>query len=454
MNFQKLLLHQRIITKKGNVLNNQCLNTAARCRMNLNTLGPLAIAFNKPTIEPNREFLDANTGLFEVPELQNPNGFHILKENVLSDCDRLIPKTIDSHDSPGIVSLFDEISDRLCKVADLAEFVRLTHPNKEFSEAAEQTSLELGGYVEMLNTNLGLYEALKNALDAESVRTQMDSVTEYVGRLFLFDFEQSGIHLEEQKRQRAVSLHETILTLGAQFTHGASAPTELPLRLWPWTAKVPFDIVDKKIHVTSPYLDSKDAKLRELVFKSYMKSSHEQNECLEYLLSARYQLARLLGFNSFGDRTLVGTMAGNPDNTINFINDALEMLEKPSRNDIETIQQWKARDEAKSFSEVHMWDVRYYTNHITTETCKLPVALVAEYFSIGSCMEGLDNLFRSLYGTRLSAMQPEQGEVWSPDVKKLAVVHESEGTLGYIYCDFFSRPGKISQDCHFTIRGK
>ncbi|KAK6296016.1 hypothetical protein J4Q44_G00337290 [Coregonus suidteri] len=62
-------------------------------------------------------------------------------------------------------------------------------------------------------------------------------------------------------------------------------------------------------------------------------------------------------------------------------------------------------------------------------------SLYSPYFSLGSCMEGLNSLFTQLYGVTH------------------AVVHETEGLLGYIYCDFFHRVNKPHQDCHFTIRG-
>lgn len=58
-------------------------------------------------------------GLFRVPELSCPAGFQVATETALKNTERLVEKACSS--SPGVqtVQCFDQLSDELCKVADL-----------------------------------------------------------------------------------------------------------------------------------------------------------------------------------------------------------------------------------------------------------------------------------------------------------------------------------------------
>lgn len=57
-----------------------------------------------------------------------------------------------------MVKKLDRLSDMLCGVIDLAEFVRNVHPEEEWSEGANEAYEGLCGYMNELNTNVGLYE--------------------------------------------------------------------------------------------------------------------------------------------------------------------------------------------------------------------------------------------------------------------------------------------------------
>lgn len=72
-----------------------------------------------------------------------------------------------------------------------------------------------------MNTNKTLYDALKNvAVNGDIMPTT--EVDKHIANLFLFDFEQNGIHLSEKHRQDVVELNDTILHLGQHFMAGST----------------------------------------------------------------------------------------------------------------------------------------------------------------------------------------------------------------------------------------
>lgn len=53
------------------------------------------------------------------------------------------------------MQIFDDLSDCLCRVADLAEFVKVGHPQGRYAQAAEHASLAISSLVEKyLKTNI------------------------------------------------------------------------------------------------------------------------------------------------------------------------------------------------------------------------------------------------------------------------------------------------------------
>lgn len=94
------------------------------------------------------ELMGCLQGLFGIPELKSHEGFYLLKENVIEKSDRLIEEAISPDRQRKMVEVFDELSDSLCKVADMAEFVRLAHPVGTYCFAAEDACITVSGVVE------------------------------------------------------------------------------------------------------------------------------------------------------------------------------------------------------------------------------------------------------------------------------------------------------------------
>ena len=160
-----------------------------------------------------------NIGLFEIPQLQDYTGFYLLQQQARAEADELVAEASSPNRCRKLVEVFDELSNCLCRVADMADFVRVAHPDRQFADAAEDACMSISSLVETLNTNTTIYYALKKVL-ADGDRFEMDAVDRRVAELFMFDFEQSGIHLSEEKRNSFVQLNDSILSLSTFFMQG------------------------------------------------------------------------------------------------------------------------------------------------------------------------------------------------------------------------------------------
>uniref|UniRef100_A0A452UNN2 Mitochondrial intermediate peptidase n=1 Tax=Ursus maritimus TaxID=29073 RepID=A0A452UNN2_URSMA len=389
-------------------------------------------------------------GLFGVPELSAPEGFRIAQENALRKADLLVERVCSLPPGPQTVLIFDELSDSLCRVADLADFVKIAHPERAFREAAEEACRSIGTMVEKLNTNVELYQSLQKLLADKKLVDSLDPETRRVAELFMFDFEISGIHLDEEKRKRAVDLNVKILDLSNTFLMGTNFPNKIEKHLLPEHIHRNFVVTGSHVIIDGLHAEAPDDLVREAAYKIFLYPNAGQLKCLEELLSNRDLLAKLVGYSTYSHRALQGTIAKNPGKLVHpAFQDKIGFL---TIKDFEMIRGMKMKLNPQN-SELMPWDPPYYSGVIRAERYNIEPSLYCPFFSLGACMEGLNILFTKLLGITLYAEQPAKGEVWCEDVRKLAVVHESEGLLGYIYCDFFQRADKPHQDCHFTIRG-
>ncbi|ORX65264.1 zincin [Anaeromyces robustus] len=394
-----------------------------------------------------------------------------------------------------IVKRLDRLSDKLCSMIDTFELLRNVHPNPKFINAANEAYEILNNYFGQLNTNFKLYKALKDTIDNELISSKLTEEEKVVAQLLLEDFENSGIHMTPEKRKKFIELQDKIAKLGHKFTLNAYTefnpievenPREilkgLPYRLQNYIIyryfykgkPIPYKeiAIINDLFIAQQILQTvENEEIRKKIYLELNSSSNEQIQILEEMLFLRGDLANLLGFSSYTEMNIKDKMAKNQDNVLNFLKNMSKIYKPLALKEIKELLKLKKKHETKPQSifkktEFYPWDYQYYTNIHKNENYnkeelsnrKRLYGSLLSYFSVGTIIDGLSNLYSHLYGI---SFQPStsisKSELWHNDVRKLDVIHETEGKIGTIYCDFFTRPNpsferKYENAAHFTIQ--
>ncbi|KAH8704882.1 metallopeptidase Mip1 [Talaromyces proteolyticus] len=406
------------------------------------------------------------SGLVQNQYLTSPEGFRQFAETSLQKCQRIVSKVLAAstlNDYRSMARDMDRLSDLLCRVIDLSDFVRSNHPDQQIQEAATQAYALMFEYMNILNTTTGLYDQLKKAAANPEVTSYWSDAEKMVAQILIKDFSNSAIHMPPKERHRFVNLSNDISQLGSDFVNGAEPAKShvvlnkssvqgldpvvvRQLQRWNNTVPIPTSGIEPKIALRSVH----DESTRKELYITTRTSSKRQIHRLEELLSKRAELAKLSGYSSYAHMALSDKMAKTPEAVSNFLTTLIDSNRPQVQEELFKLQSMKKG------SPLQPWDHAYYVQNRLTQYAisrrSRELSRVPEFFSLGTVMQGLSRLFDRLYGVRLVPQETLPGETWNSDVRRLDVVNESGHHIAVIYCDLFTRPNKSPNPAHFTLR--
>jgi intermediate peptidase len=412
-----------------------------------------------------------SVGLVRNRYLATPEGFMVYAQRTMRKCSMLVNKILDVNDVEGykgIVADMDRLSDLLCRVIDLADFIRSTHPDHRYQHAATAAYSAMFQYMNQLNTTTGLNDQLRNAIAMKEVSGAWTEEETTVAHLLMKDFQKSAIDLPEKERQDFVRLCNDIANTGTDFVeHMAPKQHHVRFRaarlkgMSPVTIKSLSRFGMATIPSTGPMAvnalsNMEDPDARRELYMANRTASDSTIRLLERMLHRRSQLATLAGYESYAHMALSDKMAKTPDAVNEFLH-ALKADTQPIiQSELREMLELKNSDaQSNNFQgRINAWDKDYYVHRLMSglyTRIRSPDAL-ASYFSLGTVFQGLSRLFWRVYGIRFVPQEPLPGETWHPEVRRLAVIDESNKTVAVVYCDLFARAGKSPNPAHFTLR--
>lgn len=418
---------------------------------------------------PGSRELSSQKGLFENHFLGQPESFEDFARATVQKCQSLVTKTLRAstiEDYRQIPEDLDRLSDALCRLLDVSEFVRSTHPDASFQAAADGAFAVVYEYMNVLNTTPDLNGQLRKAMDSAEVTVGWTQAEMIVAETLHRDFLKSAIHMPEQQRKRFVNVSSEISRLGRDFVQNMGpAEDEIAVNGSQLKGLDPNILSSLRRHrgryclpTSGPnaYLAMKtlqDDEVRRHLHIAMRTSTKSQIATLEHLLQLRAELAQLSGFNTYAQLSLSDKMAKTPEAVMSFLtalaSDNATHVQRES-------DEMSALIQPRYGSPGVPWNRAVYRRLLSAQASSLQshtVSSLSAYFSLGSVMQGLSRLFSRLYGISFRPVPTFPGETWHPSVRRLDVHSDKEGRVAVLYCDLFSRRGKSPNPAHFTLRG-
>ncbi|APS32964.1 oligopeptidase A [Serratia marcescens] len=374
-----------------------------------------------------------------------------------------------------------ESDDRLSRIWSPIGHLNSVKNSPELRAAYEQALPLLSEYGTWVGQHEGLYQAYRSlkegaAFEALSVpqRKAVDNA--------LRDFELSGIGLSADKQQRYGEIVARLSELGSTYSNNVLDATmgwsklitdEAELSGLPESALAQAQAMAQAkeqdgwlltLDMPSylPVLTYADNRaLREEMYRAFATRASDQgpnagkwdnSEVMAETLALRHELAQLLGFDTYADKSLATKMAESPEQVIGFLSDLAKRARPQAEQELAQLRAFAKQH--YGVDELEAWDITYYGEKQKQHLFSISDEQLRPYFPEQRVVEGLFEVVKRIYG--ITAKERKDVETWHPDVRFFDLFDANGELRGSFYLDLYARENKRGgawmDDCVGSLR--
>lgn len=365
-----------------------------------------------------------------------------------------------------LVQPLAEVDDQLGRLFSPISHLNSVKNSPELREAYEQTLPLLSEYSTWVGQHEGLYQAYRNLKEHsyEALNLAQKKAVDNALR----DFELSGIGLSKEKQKRYGEIAARLSELGSRYSNNVLDATmgwsklitdESELSGLPESAlaaaKAQAEAKEQQgwlltLDIPSylpvmTYCDNQA--LREEMYRAYSTRASDQgpnagkwdnSDVMAEELALRHELAQLLGFASFADKSLATKMAENVEQVTGFLTDLAHRARPQAEKELSQLRAFAKREHG--IDELQPWDLTYYGEKQKQYLYAISDEQLRPYFPEERAVNGLFEVVKRIYG--ITAKERKDVDVYHPDVRFFDLFDENGELRGSFYLDLYAREHK------------
>ena len=361
----------------------------------------------------------------------------------------------------------EEADDKLARMWSPVSHMHSVVNSEALRKAYDECLPLISEYSTFVGQHQGLYEAYKAIKDSDDFaqltlaqQTSIDNA--------LRDFQLSGIALAPEQQKRFGEISARLSELASKFGNNVMDATQawhkhitdeselagLPesalalaahtaeakgLDGWVFTLDIPSYLP------LMTYADNQA--LREEAYRAFVTRASDQgpnagefdnSEIMHEELTLRHELAQLLGFSNYAEKSLATKMAESPAQVFEFLNDLAAKSKPQAEQEVAELRAFAKQEHG--VESLKPWDYAYYGEKLKQAKYAISDEELRPYFPEHKVLSGLFETVNRLFGITVSEV--EGVDTYHPDVRFFAI-HDGNGELrGNFYLDLYAREHK------------